>query len=99
MAMVDQFLRFFKKNFSVNKIYDWGLVIPFHLKAGSYKSWSLKQIQFLTWHPYLPFVDDDIDSVNAVGVEFDDMVKQTTSTPSDTLSSKTSTVTTPTAAA
>ena len=25
---------------------------------------------------YLPFVDDDIDSVNAVGVEFDDMVKQ-----------------------
>ena len=25
---------------------------------------------------YLPFVEDDIDSVNAVGVEFDDMVKQ-----------------------
>ena len=25
---------------------------------------------------YLPFFDDNIDSVNAVGVEFDDMVKQ-----------------------
>ena len=25
---------------------------------------------------YLPFVDDDIDSVNAVGVEFDDMVNR-----------------------
>ena len=25
---------------------------------------------------YLPFANDDIDSINAVGVEFDDMVKQ-----------------------
>ena len=25
---------------------------------------------------YLPFVDDDIDAVNAVGVEFDDMVEK-----------------------
>ena len=84
MAIVDQFLRSFK-NKSVNKIYDWEEDWEFP----SIYNWELEKlvseantvfdratISLKSPPTYLPFVDDDIDSVNAVGVEFDDMVKQ-----------------------
>ena len=86
MAIVGQFLRSFKNNFLVSIKFMIGEGIGNSLPS---KSWELEKLvseantvfdmatrSFKSPPTYLPFVDDDIDSVNAVGVEFDDMVKQ-----------------------
>ena len=85
MAIVGQFLRSFKNNFLVSIKFMIGEGIGNSLPS---KSWELEKlvseankvfdmatISLKSPPIYLPFVDDDIDSVNAVGVEFDDMVK------------------------